>query len=91
MCPSVLDEVPPPGDNNTAASPFGEGIELQQRPGTTFQLQGLAPSDCGGTACDGTVDTEVEEFLTDNNAGTANVRTSGRIVAYTDATCALPP
>ncbi|GAB4186740.1 MAG: hypothetical protein Tsb002_11490 [Wenzhouxiangellaceae bacterium] len=79
------------GSNNATGGAGIEGYELQQRTGTTFQLEGLNDSDCSGSACNGTVDTQVEEFLTDTNTGTADVRTAGRIVNYTHAaSCAMP-
>lgn len=79
------------GNNNSVTLAFDEGYELQQRTGTTFQLEGLNDSDCGGSACNGTNANQVEEYITDTNTGTANVRTAGRIVNYTHvASCALP-
>lgn len=79
------------GNNDSTTLAFDEGYELQQRTGTTFQLEGLNDSDCGGSACSGTVATQVEEFIIDTNTGTANVRTAGRIVNYTHvASCAAP-
>jgi len=79
------------GADNNASSPFGDGYEVQQRAGTTFQLEGLANSDCSGSTCLGTVDTQVEEHIADNNTGTVNVRTSGRIVNYTNSAGCTEP
>ncbi|MEM9293474.1 MAG: Ig-like domain-containing protein [Acidobacteriota bacterium] len=91
VCLDLLDVVPPIGDNNSAFPiAFDESIELQQFDGATFQLEGLAASDCGGIPCSGTNAQRVEDFILDNNERTANVRTVDRIVDYTDATCALP-
>jgi len=77
--------------NNSSTLAFDEGFELQQRAGNTFELQGLDSSDCGGNTCSGTSATQMEEFVRDNNIGTANVRTAGRIVNYISGTCDVPP
>lgn len=71
--------------NTSSGGPGFDGIELQQRAGTTFQLQGLG-------AVDGTSDTAVEAFLSANNTGTTEVKTANRIVNYTNAAaCATVP
>ncbi|MEM7054289.1 MAG: hypothetical protein AAF446_07035, partial [Pseudomonadota bacterium] len=78
------------GDNTSNAGVF-DGYEVSQRLGTTFHMEGLTLSNCGGSACSGTSDIQVEEHIADHNTGTVQVRTSGRIVNYTNAaSCDLP-
>lgn len=80
--------------NETNSLAFDEGVELQQYAGTTFALQGYTGS--------GTSHTQIEAYLEGNNTrtlfpsgntgnATANVRTAGRIVDYTNVICNVVP
>ena len=91
VCLDIENIADPGGGDNTSNAGVSDGYEVSQRSGTTFQMEGLALSNCGGSACSGTSDIQVEEHIADHNTGTVQVRTAGRIVNYTNAaSCDLP-